>query len=268
VLAGRLRASRGGAGSGAEPRGGVGRGVEPLDVVAAALGEGLAEAGVGGGAGRDDGVGVLLHAGLGDDVDRRPVRQHDHLVAGGPQRPGDGVGPDDDDSERARHGDHTRDVPVARTEPSRALLAALVVVLGALLLVAVVLFLNSRDTSSGDGRFSELRAEDLLDRQASDGVPACFDDPVSGDRPICVFHAGDDPDTGWVAYDAQVGGCALEYRGRDDLRDSCTGETYPFTGDGLETYATEVEDGRLVIDLDGEEPTTTTTVVESGDVPN
>ena len=158
-------------------------------------------------------------------------------------------------------------MPVGRTDPRRAVAASLVVVLGALLLVAVVLFLNSRGTSSGDGRFSDLLVEDLLDRQARDGVPTCFNDPVDGLRPICVFHSGGEPDAGWVAYDAQVDGCALEYRDAEQLTDSCTGDTYPFTGEGLPQYLVEVEDDRLVIDLDGEDPTTTTTVVESGDVP-
>ena len=156
---------------------------------------------------------------------------------------------------------------MGRTDPRRAVAASLVVVLAALLLVAVVLFLNSRGTSSGDGRFSDLLAEDLIDRQARDGVPTCFNDPIDGLRPICVFHTGDDPDEGWVAYDAQVDGCALEYRDAEELTDACTGETYPFTGDGLPQYLVEVDDGRLVIDLDGADPKTTTTVVETGNVP-
>ena len=158
-------------------------------------------------------------------------------------------------------------MPVGRTEPRRAVAAALAVVAAAVLLVLVVLFLNSRGTSSGDGRFSDLLVQDLLDRQERDGVPTCFNDPIDGRRPICVFHTGEDPDTGWVAYDAQVDGCALEYRDAEQHTDSCTGETYPFTGEGLPQYLVEVDDGRLVVDLDGEDPTTTTTVVESGDVP-
>ena len=157
-------------------------------------------------------------------------------------------------------------MPVARTEPRRALGAALAVVVGAVLLVALVVFLNSRGTSSGDGRFSDLLVADLLERQERDGVPTCFNDPVEGLRPICAFHTGTDPETGWVAYDAQVDGCALEYRDAEELTDSCTGDTYPFTGEGLPQYATSVDDGRLVIDLDGADETTTT-VVETGNVP-
>jgi hypothetical protein len=163
-------------------------------------------------------------------------------------------------------------VPVARTDPRRALAASVVVVVAAVLLVVLVLFLNSRGTGSGGGRFGELRVQDLLDRQAGDGVPTCFDDPVSGNRPICVFHTGDDPDAGWVAYDAQVDGCALEYRDSDHHTDSCTGATYPFTGEGLPQYGTSVDDGRLEIDLAGDDATTSTSSTStsidlSGDIP-
>jgi hypothetical protein len=161
-------------------------------------------------------------------------------------------------------------VPVARTEPRRALAAALVVVVAALLVVLLVVFLNDQGTSSGDGVFGGLDVDTLVERQEEDGgVPFCVDDPVDGLRPICVFHTGDDPETGWVAYDAQVDGCAFEplFAGATELVDSCTGEAYPFTGEGLFQYDVAVDDGRLEIDLDGEDPTTTTTVVESGDVP-
>lgn len=158
-------------------------------------------------------------------------------------------------------------MPVARTEPRRALAATLAVVVGAVLLVVLVVWISGQGTSTGDGRFADLVAEDLLDRQERDGVPTCFNDPISGERPICVFHTGDDPETGWVAYDAQVAGCELDYRDQDRLTDRCTGESYPFTGEGLPQYAVTVEGGRLVVDLDGEDPTTTTTIVESGEVP-
>ncbi len=161
-------------------------------------------------------------------------------------------------------------MPVARSDPRRALTAALVVITGALLLVAVVLFLNSRETGSGDGTFGDLSVESLLDQRA-DEVPLCFNDPVDGRRPICVFHTGGEPDEGWVAYDAQVDGCAFEPLSIEatELVVSCTGESFPFSGVGLATYETTVADGRLAIDLVGDDDTSTTvtTVVESGDVP-
>ena len=161
-------------------------------------------------------------------------------------------------------------MPVARTEPARALTAAVAVVLAAVLLVLVVLFLNSRESTSSDGQFA-LSAEDIAARQDRDGVPTCFNDPISGNRPICVFHASEDVDEGWVGYDAQVDGCAFEALapGADVLVVSCTGETYPFTGEGLHQYDVQVDDdGQLVIDINGPDETTTTTITESGEVPD
>lgn len=161
-------------------------------------------------------------------------------------------------------------MPVARTEPRQAVWAALVVVVGAVLLVLAVVVLNSRGTASGDGVFGGLNADTFIARGA-DEVPVCFDDPVDGLRPICVFHAGDDPDAGWVAYDAQVGGCAFEPLSPDAtaLVDSCTGRRYPFSGAGLAQYDVTVEDGRLRIHLagGGDDERAPTTVVESGEVP-
>jgi hypothetical protein len=120
--------------------------------------------------------------------------------------------------------------------------------LAAVILVAT----NAGGGSSGDGEFGELRVGALLDRQERDGVPSCFDDPATGDRPICVYHVGGEDDEGWVAYDAQVNGCAFERLEPDatELVDSCTGRSYPFSGDGLPQYEVTVEgDDRLVIDL-------------------
>jgi hypothetical protein len=162
-------------------------------------------------------------------------------------------------------------VPVARTEPRRALGAAVIVVAAAALIVTLVVVLNRLGTSSGDGEFV-IQVETLLDAGAGD-VPACFNDPIGGTRPICIFHAGDEPDSGWLAYDAQVDGCAFEPLTPDAtaLVNSCTGEAYPFTGEGVPQYETKVDDGELVVDLTGDEGEddgdTTTTVRESGEVP-
>ena len=129
-------------------------------------------------------------------------------------------------------------------------MAGLVAAVG---LAAVILVATNTDGgSSGDGEFGELRVDTLLDRQDLDGVPTCVNDPASGDRPICVWHLGGPDDEGWVAYDAQVDGCAFERLSPEstELVDSCTGETYPFTGEGLPQYEVRVEDDdRLVIDL-------------------
>ena len=84
-----------------------------------------------------------------------------------------------------------------------------------------------------------------------------------GRQPIYVFHSGNDPESGWVAYDALVDGCPFEdvRETGDELVDSCTGEAYPFTGEGLPQYDVEVVDGRLAVELvedTADEPTSTT----------
>lgn len=142
-------------------------------------------------------------------------------------------------------------MPVAKTNPRRALLVGLAAIVFAFGLLAVVLVANGSGGGGGSGTYDTLQVDDLLERQDDDGVPTCFNDPISGNRPICVFHTGGADNEGWVAYDAQVDGCGFETLSPDatELVDSCTGEAYPFTGEGLPQYQTRVADGRLIISL-------------------
>lgn len=150
-------------------------------------------------------------------------------------------------------------MPVAETNPRRAVLVGLAAIVFAAGLLAIVLVANGTGGGSGGGSFDSLEVETLLDRQERDGVPTCFNDPISGNRPICVFHTGGSDDEGWVAYDAQVDGCGFEALSPEAtaLVDSCTGRSYPFSGEGLPQYETSVDDGRLVIALTDDDPTTT-----------
>jgi hypothetical protein len=156
-------------------------------------------------------------------------------------------------------------VPVAKTNPKRTLLVAAAAVVFAVGVVALVLIANTIRGGGGGEEFDTLEVATLLRLQDDAPVPVCVGDPVNGNRPICVFHTGGADDEGWVAYDAQVDGCAFETLGPDstELVDGCTGDTYPFDGTGLTQYATRVEAGRLIIDLvggtDGGSSTTTTT---------
>lgn len=147
-------------------------------------------------------------------------------------------------------------MPVAKTNPRRAVLVGLAAIVFAAGLLAIVLVANGSGGSGGSSSFDTLRVEDLLRRQEQDGVPTCFNDPVSGNRPICVFHTGPNRNEGWVAYDAQVDGCGFEALSPDatELVDSCTGEAYPFTGEGLPQYDVTVDDGRLSIALVEHDP--------------
>lgn len=150
-------------------------------------------------------------------------------------------------------------MPVAETNPRRALLVSLAALVFAAGLIAVVLVANGSGGGSRGGSFDAVDAEELLRLQRRDDVPALFPDPVGGRQPIFVWHVDDDlpADDGWVAYDAQVDGRPLELdREEGVLRDE-DGTEYPFDGAGLPHYDVEVVDGRLRIALAGDGSTTT-----------
>jgi hypothetical protein len=152
-------------------------------------------------------------------------------------------------------------VPVAQTNPRRAILLGLAAIVFAAGLLAIVLVANGTG-GGGGGSFDAADAEELVRLQARDGVPALFPDPVGGRQPIFVWHEGNDPDEGWVAYDAQIDGEPLVLDRDAGVLRAEDGTEYPFTGEGLPSYDVEVVDGRLSIDLAGEgddEPVTTTT---------
>jgi len=149
-------------------------------------------------------------------------------------------------------------VPVAQTNPRRTLLVALAALVFAVGLLAVVLVANGTTTGSSGGTFDQAGVNELIRLQEEGGgVPVLFPDPVGGRQPIYVFHTGGDPDEGWVAYDALVDGCPFEDAREtgDELIDSCTGDAYPFTGEGLPQYDVDVIDGRLAVELvEGDDP--------------
>ena len=140
-------------------------------------------------------------------------------------------------------------MPVAKTNPRRTLLISLVALVFALVLLALVLIANDQQTGSTGGTFDQADVGELIRLQERDGVPALFPDPVGGRQPIFVWHEGDDPDEGWVAYDAQVDGDPLDLDVEEGVLRAEDGTEYPFTGEGLPQYDVEVVDGRLAIEL-------------------
>jgi hypothetical protein len=140
-------------------------------------------------------------------------------------------------------------VPVAQTNPRRALLVGLAAVVFALGLIALVLVANGARNGSGGGSFDSASATELIRLQERDGVPALFPDPVGGRQPIFVWHEGDDPETGWVAYDALVDGEPVTIDLDELVLRGPDGTEFPFTGEGLPQYDVEVVDGRLVVAL-------------------
>lgn len=140
-------------------------------------------------------------------------------------------------------------MPVARTNPRRALLVGLAAIVFALGVIALVLVANDARNRSGQGTFDSASVTELIRLQERDGVPALFPDPVGGRQPIFVWHEGDDPNEGWVAYDALVDGEPLVLDLDESVLRAPDGTEFPFTGEGLPQYDAEVVDGRLVVAL-------------------
>ncbi|CAN5287536.1 hypothetical protein BH18ACT4_BH18ACT4_04320 [soil metagenome] len=165
-------------------------------------------------------------------------------------------------------------MPVSRSDSRRAVLIGVAAAAAAAAVGLLVISLsgekNEVSFGGGDAEFvvgdAEARAR-AIDR---DRTPLLFQDPARFERPIFVQHLGDDPDDGWVAFDAQVGGCALEWDRSAQRFVDCDGRRYPADGEGLDRYQTRVDDGEVVVDLDPDDETTTTgqpttTILRTGD---
>jgi hypothetical protein len=104
---------------------------------------------------------------------------------------------------------------------------------------------------------------DRIAAEVDDRGPILYPDLVGGARSIFVNHVEQDPEEGWVAFDAVAPGadddCVLEWRPDDSIFvDPCDGAEFPADGEGLPQYPAEVDDGHVVIDLNAAFRTTTT----------
>ena len=104
---------------------------------------------------------------------------------------------------------------------------------------------------------------DRISAEIDDRGPILYPDLIGGARSIYLNHLGDDPDEGWVAFDAVQPGaddeCMLEWQADDEVFvDPCDLAEFPPDGEGLPQYPAEVEDGNVVVDLNAEFRTTTT----------
>lgn len=134
------------------------------------------------------------------------------------------------------------------------------VALAAVLVFFVVRFASQRpdDVNLGTDRFEVGRA-DVFARAIDRDGPILFKDPLTSraGREIYVQHLGDDEDEGWLALDAYAPGapreerCILEWDADDDVfTDPCGDAEVPADGEGVRTYAGEVDDrGAVIIDL-------------------
>ena len=150
-------------------------------------------------------------------------------------------------------------MPVAQTRghAGKALLiagSAVVVLLVVTLLVAQAANRGDVDIRLGDDRFDAGKVTSMAETiDDGDGIPILYPDLLGRGRSVFVQHLGDDPAKGWVAFGAFLpddADCEIEIEqpDRDRLVD-CEGREQPLDGNGLRTYPTSVEDGRLKVDI-------------------
>jgi hypothetical protein len=150
---------------------------------------------------------------------------------------------------------------------------AVVVVIGAILLVAALVQLASSGTVKnqlGSSTFLAGRARDYAPQIEAQG-PLLFSDLLGSNRPVYLQHLGADPKVGWVAIQATVPGhpptCVLTWNQSDHrFRDPCRPDTYPADGTGLVRYpATVLPSGRIDVDL--RHPLPAATTITTGTAP-
>lgn len=134
------------------------------------------------------------------------------------------------------------------------------------------------DIRLGDDRFDAGDAERGA-ASIDEGGPLVYPDLAGGSRDLVLNHLGDDPETGWYAFEARSSGqprdCVVEWQPEEEVfLEPCTGDTYPPDGEGLNQFPVEIESGNVVVDVNAaareaeeEDGTTQTTssVIISGD---
>jgi hypothetical protein len=133
------------------------------------------------------------------------------------------------------------------------LLAAGAVVIGALVFVAVINMVSTRDgaTTAGPDLYVVGDAKSLAGTVTRNG-PLLFQDLLGRSRDIYVQHLTADD---WRTFEAHAPGaprrCVLRWEpGARQFADPCDHRVYPPDGTGLTTFPTHVDpDGRVVVDL-------------------
>lgn len=170
-------------------------------------------------------------------------------------------------------GDDDRISALSPVAPStghagRALLvsAVSIVAIMSLLFLAAVAYgrQNSPTVRLGDATFQGGSTKRLAKAIAKGGPIIYTDVSGSADRDIILQHLGPDRATRWFAFRAQPPSkgraCTWDWKPKETLfRAKCDPElTAPADGKGLESYPVSVTNGRLDIDLNASERTTTT----------
>ena len=128
------------------------------------------------------------------------------------------------------------------------------VAVGVALIAAVVWLAGSSgqvEVRLGDRDFRDLDAVRISAEIAERG-PVLFSDVAGGSRDIVLQHLGDDPESGWLAFEARRAGqdrrCFFQWRAEDD------GDSGEDGGDsGVEDGDNEGDDGSSGEDMVGSE---------------
>lgn len=153
-------------------------------------------------------------------------------------------------------------MPIERPNTATQIRSIIVAVVALVIAVALGYALLQVATNSGssvvgsnNGRFAAGNAESLAE-QIDKGGPINLSD-VSGrgqQRPVILNHIGDEPETGWYAFEARpsdIEDCFIAWIPDEEVFGAeCTTRTFPPDGDGLEQIPVEVDDeGTLILVL-------------------
>lgn len=131
-----------------------------------------------------------------------------------------------------------------------AVVAALVIGL-----IAVSLGQRSGRLVLGDVDFSSLNTDNMAE-EIDDGGPILWPDIGTGSRDIWLQHLGDEPGSGWYAFDARIVGVSRECNvvwdpDTNEFENPCTEVRYPADGAGLPQIPIFLDQRRLIIDING-----------------
>lgn len=134
-------------------------------------------------------------------------------------------------------------------------LAGVVVALG---LVGAVLLLTRTGTDVeirlGDRDFRDMEIG-RISAEIDDRGPILFGDVADGSLDIILQHIGDDPETGWFAFEARRAGqsrdCFFRWRPEQaDFVNTCDpDDTVDATGTGVRQFEVAVVDGDVRVDI-------------------
>jgi hypothetical protein len=156
---------------------------------------------------------------------------------------------------------------VSRSDPRRSTIIGVVGLLfGAGLIILGLFALSGRSSDrkkteqlSPAKEFAVDNATQKAASVARDG-PLLFQDPADFQRPIFLQHQGDDPATGWIAFDAVAAGCrqSLSWQpSRKVFVDPCSQREVDATGGDQTHYPTRVQKNVILVNLNPEAPAAT-----------